>query len=145
MRLHILALFSLLLLAINTTLGSLVTPENWAQIARENNYPPPPKPPAKFRCKAEIKDYLTRVHHYYAVLGRPRFGRRRRRGLDETQPFSSPFSVQLLMDMIDRDRDGLASRDELLEFFRIEKSDDVYSAFSTDNSFINKLNRLLSN
>ena len=35
---------------------------------------PPPRP-ERFSSKKELKDYVAKLHEYYAVMGRPRFGR----------------------------------------------------------------------
>ncbi|CAF1430551.1 unnamed protein product [Adineta ricciae] len=37
--------------------------------------PPPPKRPERFHSREELKRYLQEVHEYYAIIGRPRFGR----------------------------------------------------------------------
>ncbi|CAF0986415.1 unnamed protein product [Rotaria magnacalcarata] len=37
--------------------------------------PPPPKRPERFHSREELKRYLQLVHEYYAIIGRPRFGR----------------------------------------------------------------------
>ena len=45
-----------------------------------SDLPPPPVKPEKFTSKQQLKEYLVKLHEYYAIIGRPRFGR------------SSPFS-----------------------------------------------------
>ncbi|CAF0767091.1 unnamed protein product [Adineta steineri] len=37
--------------------------------------PPPPTRPERFHSREELKRYLQLVHEYYAIIGRPRFGR----------------------------------------------------------------------
>ncbi len=37
--------------------------------------PPPPVKPDHFKTKQDLKDYLVKLHEYYAIIGRPRFGR----------------------------------------------------------------------
>ncbi|CAF1272118.1 unnamed protein product [Rotaria sordida] len=37
--------------------------------------PPPPPRPERFHSREELKRYLQLVHEYYAIIGRPRFGR----------------------------------------------------------------------
>jgi hypothetical protein len=37
--------------------------------------PPPPTRPERFQSREELKRYLQLVHEYYAIIGRPRFGR----------------------------------------------------------------------
>ncbi|UJR14840.1 hypothetical protein I4U23_001825 [Adineta vaga] len=37
--------------------------------------PPPPIRPERFHSREELRRYLQQVHEYYAIIGRPRFGR----------------------------------------------------------------------
>ncbi|CAF0817783.1 unnamed protein product [Adineta steineri] len=37
--------------------------------------PPPPARPERFHSREELRRYLQLVHEYYAIIGRPRFGR----------------------------------------------------------------------
>lgn len=37
--------------------------------------PTPPIRPLKFRNKQHFKEFLIKLHEYYAIVGRPRFGR----------------------------------------------------------------------
>lgn len=39
-------------------------------------YPTPPPVPAKFENAKEIQTYLGKLHNYYMIVGRPRFGKR---------------------------------------------------------------------
>jgi hypothetical protein len=41
-----------------------------------SDLPPPPQKPDKFTSKQQLKEYLVKLHEYYAIIGRPRFGRR---------------------------------------------------------------------
>ena len=43
--------------------------------ARDFDITQPPQKPEKFATKQELKDYMVKLHDYYAVIGRPRFGR----------------------------------------------------------------------
>jgi hypothetical protein len=40
------------------------------------NLHPPPQKPSVFRSKGELLAYLNKLNQYYAVAGRPRFGKR---------------------------------------------------------------------
>ncbi|CAF2736726.1 unnamed protein product [Rotaria sp. Silwood2] len=40
-----------------------------------SDVPPPPPRPERFHSREELKRYLQLVHEYYAIIGRPRFGR----------------------------------------------------------------------
>ena len=40
-----------------------------------SDLPPPPQKPDKFTSKQQLKEYLVKLHEYYAIIGRPRFGR----------------------------------------------------------------------
>lgn len=40
-----------------------------------SDLPPPPVKPERFTSKQQLKDYLVKLHEYYAIIGRPRFGR----------------------------------------------------------------------
>jgi hypothetical protein len=44
--------------------------------AQYSDLPPPPQKPDRFTSKQQLKDYLVKLHEYYAIIGRPRFGRR---------------------------------------------------------------------
>lgn len=119
--------------------GPLVDlPPGWVGHLRDVHYPhfhpvnglpmPPPRP-ARFRCRHELYSYLRDLHTYYSILSRPRFGRRRRRETDEDDADESHSSaasslpVETLIHFIDRDRDGLVSRDELVGFFSFARED----------------------
>jgi hypothetical protein len=39
-------------------------------------YPAPPRIPAKFNTPEEVQQYLGKLHNYYVMVGRPRFGKR---------------------------------------------------------------------
>ena len=44
--------------------------------AQYSDLPPPPQKPDRFTSKQQLKDYLVKLHEYYAIIGRPRFGKR---------------------------------------------------------------------
>ena len=39
-------------------------------------YPTPPPVPAKFENAKDLQMYLGKLHNYYMIVGRPRFGKR---------------------------------------------------------------------
>jgi hypothetical protein len=43
--------------------------------AQYSDLPPPPVKPERFTSKQQLKEYLVKLHEYYAIIGRPRFGR----------------------------------------------------------------------
>lgn len=95
------------------------------QLAAAQSYsdlPPPPPKPEKFTSKQQLKDYLIKLHEYYAIIGRPRFGRR---SFDMTEYNSNNDDLfesgidKLLLDMVDHNRDGYASKKEINDFTKI--------------------------
>ncbi|KAI3383679.1 hypothetical protein SNEBB_009263 [Seison nebaliae] len=44
--------------------------------AQFSDLPAPPNKPDRFQSKSELRDYLRKLHDYYSVVGRPRFGKR---------------------------------------------------------------------
>lgn len=46
-----------------------------AQSDPSSELPPPPQKPERFTSKQQLKEYLVKLHEYYAIIGRPRFGR----------------------------------------------------------------------
>ncbi|CAF1051724.1 unnamed protein product [Adineta ricciae] len=44
-------------------------------VSAYTDVPPPPNRPERFHSREELKRYLQLVHEYYAIIGRPRFGR----------------------------------------------------------------------
>lgn len=87
-----------------------------------SDLPPPPTKPERFTSKQQLKEYLVKLHEYYAIIGRPRFGRSlgafergfmsslEQRSLDKTIP------LKYLIDTIDQDGDGQISREEFINF-----------------------------
>jgi len=80
---------SLILFPIFLLLIVIQTTESFTDV------PPPPPRPDKFKTREQLKKYLQEVHQYYAIIGRPRFGRQ------------VPSSVNYPMTM----EDGLFSSD----------------------------------
>lgn len=46
------------------------------EINAATDYPSPPAVPTRFENPQEVQKYLTQLHNYYLVVGRPRFGKR---------------------------------------------------------------------
>ncbi len=44
--------------------------------ADATEYPVLPKVPTKFNTPEEVQQYLGKLHNYYVMVGRPRFGKR---------------------------------------------------------------------
>lgn len=42
----------------------------------EEGMPTPPLRPSLFRSPNDLRDYLQKLNEYYAIVGRPRFGKR---------------------------------------------------------------------
>ncbi|CAF1527672.1 unnamed protein product [Rotaria sp. Silwood1] len=68
--------------------------------------PPPPPRPERFHSREELKRYLQLVHEYYAIIGRPRFGR------STVQPRMDPSDVSLF-NFFDINGDKSISYEEL--------------------------------
>ena len=105
--------------------------------AQYSDLPPPPTKPERFTSKQQLKEYLVKLHEYYAIIGRPRFGRRASpfkvlrdipSSLDEIVEEKNTKSEQLLnefmrvsavVEMLDSNQNGLVSKDELLNFLHL--------------------------
>ncbi|UJR31878.1 hypothetical protein I4U23_019352 [Adineta vaga] len=70
--------------------------------------PPPPTRPERFHSREELKRYLQLVHEYYAIIGRPRFGR------SQTEKISEPNDRQLF-DFFDVNGDKSIGFDEFYQ------------------------------
>ncbi|CAF1396204.1 unnamed protein product [Adineta ricciae] len=70
------------------------------------NVPAPPKRPGHFRTKAELKQYLQKLHEYHSILGRWRV----RRHSDE-QPFLSSSNNDLFK-FFDINHDHIITKSE---------------------------------
>lgn len=123
--------------------------QNGAQADQNSSdLPPPPTKPEKFTSKQQLKDYLVKLHEYYAIIGRPRFGRsfnmedaqleqpkqqqqQQAEGEENGQESnenmaylipnafkSSENSISLIFELLDSDKDGLITKSEFLKFFR---------------------------
>lgn len=108
----------------------LIVSVSWVMSDNSSDLPPPPTKPEKFTSKQQLKEYLVKLHEYYAIIGRPRFGRSRHSLMqqvvapqsaefyDQTAD-SSAIPTQLIVELIDQNSDGVTSRDELFSFFKI--------------------------
>ena len=87
-----------------------------------SDLPPPPAKPERFTSKQQLKEYLVKLHEYYAIIGRPRFGRSyliEARGASGEQDLNSAVPTNLLTEIIDQNNDGLTSPEELFNFLKI--------------------------
>lgn len=92
--------------------------------AVENQYsdlPPPPAKPERFTSKQQLKDYLVKLHEYYAIIGRPRFGRSSHvsDSAESTEGKEHLVPVTLVIDVMDINGDGFLSKDELRNFVKV--------------------------
>lgn len=97
--------------------------------AMENQYsdlPPPPAKPERFTSKQQLKDYLVKLHEYYAIIGRPRFGRSQ--NLFNENIHSSELGsdakenlipVTLAINVMDFNGDGFITKKELHNFIKL--------------------------
>ncbi len=60
-----------------TVLLSIIVMSVLNQVVKCDNsdLPPPPEKPERFTSRQQLKEYLIKLHEYYAIIGRPRFGR----------------------------------------------------------------------
>jgi hypothetical protein len=94
-----------------------------------SDLPPPPAKPEKFTSKQQLKEYLVKLHEYYAIIGRPRFGRSYQfpaesRSLPvsssaEAGDLDTAVPTNLVAEIIDQNGDGLTTKEELSGFLRI--------------------------
>lgn len=112
-----------------------------------SDLPPPPAKPDRFTSKQQLKEYLVKLHEYYAIIGRPRFGRSapsfkrsarsylfptaasldtdasqysfENQASSSENDFSSGIPVSILVETLDQNNDGLVNREELINFLKI--------------------------
>lgn len=60
------------------------------EIACQDTMVAPPPRPAEFRSPNELRSYLKALNEYYAIVGRPRFGKRN--GASRSPDFFRPNS-----------------------------------------------------
>jgi len=78
---QILIMFAISILAILSFSSAVDANPHYSDL------PPPPQKPERFTSKQQLKEYLVKLHEYYAIIGRPRFGR-------SSQLLLSPFYRQ---------------------------------------------------
>ena len=98
-----------------------------------SDLPPPPTKPDRFTSKQQLKEYLVKLHEYYAIIGRPRFGRsfnndklgfqsfnQHEQEQELFNEFSSEFMpVNAVIDILDSNHNGLVTKAELLNFINV--------------------------
>lgn len=108
-----------------------------------SDLPPPPVKPEKFTSKQQLKEYLVKLHEYYAIIGRPRFGRsfggsfhnkrpmlfpsESERDLMASENFASESAdtsipTPMIVELIDQNNDGVTTKEELFSFLKIFNS-----------------------
>ena len=104
-----------LLSLISFTLMILIINNVNAASAQYSDLPPPPEKPDKFTSKQQLKEYLVKLHEYYAIIGRPRFGR--------SEPKANSLAEDSLAQLtksvfhrIDQNKDGMVSENEVHDF-----------------------------
>jgi hypothetical protein len=114
------SLFILSCLMILSIYGSVVANES-----QHSDLPPPPPKPEKFTTKQQLKEYLVKLHEYYAIIGRPRFGRSfpmydESNSIEfDDQLSTSNVPVSMVLEIMDKNNDGFISRKELSDFLKV--------------------------
>lgn len=110
-----------------------------------SDLPPPPVKPEKFTSKQQLKEYLVKLHEYYAIIGRPRFGRSspfaQLSQKFHKRPLTVPDAAEIemsndqqsatgsasdtsiptamIVELIDQNNDGYTTKEELFSFLKI--------------------------
>ena len=92
-----------------------------------SDLPPPPTKPDKFTSKQQLKEYLVKLHEYYAIIGRPRFGKRsysldfqsNEQVADSSELFQEFIPISDIMKILDPNQNGLVSKKELNNFINL--------------------------
>jgi hypothetical protein len=115
------SLFVLACLMILSIYGSVAGNES-----QHSDLPPPPPKPEKFTTKQQLKEYLVKLHEYYAIIGRPRFGRSYPFFEDQSnsiefddQLSTTNVPVSMILEIMDKNNDGYISKKELNDFLRV--------------------------
>ena len=100
--------------------------------AQYSDLPPPPPKPEKFTSKQQLKEYLIKLHEYYAIIGRPRFGRSYpsakliESANDSNEVNESSAEIlnngvpdRLIIELMDENHDGFTSKDEIYSFIKL--------------------------
>ncbi|CAF1502677.1 unnamed protein product, partial [Didymodactylos carnosus] len=85
-----------------------------------SDVPPPPPRPQRFYSRQQLKEYLQKVHEYYSIVGRPRFGRsdssiRNKMKPKEAIAKSYTTLIDGIVDYLDMNKDGCITRNEYSE------------------------------
>lgn len=89
-----------------------------------SDLPPPPTKPEKFTSKQQLKEYLVKLHEYYAIIGRPRFGKRsyfqdflsNEQEDNSNELFQELIPISEVIKILDQNQNGLISKQELTKF-----------------------------
>jgi hypothetical protein len=87
-----------------------------------SDLPPPPTKPDRFTSKQQLKEYLVKLHEYYAIIGRPRFGRSYLLDASrstEQQDSETLVPTNLIIEIIDQNGDGYTTKEELFGFLKL--------------------------
>ena len=91
-----------------------------------SDLPPPPAKPDRFTSKQQLKEYLVKLHEYYAIIGRPRFGRsyllpepRLNSAEQAGELDATAVPTNLIAELIDANGDGYTTKEELYNFLKI--------------------------
>jgi hypothetical protein len=92
-----------------------------------SDLPPPPTKPEKFTSKQQLKEYLVKLHEYYAIIGRPRFGKRSYFQdflSNEQEDISNELYQELIptsedIKILDQNQNGIISKQELTKFINL--------------------------
>ena len=109
----------LILLAVAICLASYANAET-----QYSDLPPPPIKPEKFTSKQQLKEYLVKLHEYYAIIGRPRFGKRSNTFLfrstepeeNSSESFSELVPVNVVIEKLDPNQNGFISKEDFINF-----------------------------
>jgi hypothetical protein len=92
-----------------------------------SDLPPPPTKPDKFTSKQQLKEYLVKLHEYYAIIGRPRFGKRSNlldfqpfgQEEDSSELFQQSIPINAIIEILDPNQNGLITKKELNNFISL--------------------------
>ena len=91
-----------------------------------SDLPPPPTKPEKFTSKQQLKEYLVKLHEYYAIIGRPRFGKRsyfqdflsNEQEDNSNELFQELIPISEVIKILDQNQNGIISNQELTKFIK---------------------------
>ena len=94
-------------------------------VSADSNMPLPPIMPIKFTTKEEVLEFWTKINEYYAIIGRPKFGRSfasvAKKSLvnEQDEHLREMMPVNIIIDTLDINHDDFISKQELKEFLSI--------------------------